>query len=346
MVGTKQASNDRHDRLQRAFDHALRDFAIMTDAVLDPAPVLQIVNDDIFAALVEHDHNQSVIRITTGTVTEIQDVWTRALTDPDLLARPGESAAPTSDTLVHNSLVRLILHELMHLHLDHFALTGSDVFAETTPARAFAVASLTHSTPSLAERLDERDGSAIDHCLELQADYEAIDVFLGPYSEDRWADIRMRAAAVLVNMVLIQQTEVLHGGGNSETHPSAATRFFLLIGHLFQMWIYPHATLTEGDVGLTLDTGGQMTPEMFEPFARAVVAPAINDAIILAGAGGAARFIKQMGGTAPFLQDVFTVQWGDDLKEADLQTEGAQQWFRLTPINLKIRALMEPTDEP
>lgn len=346
MVGTKQASDRLHDRLKRAFDDALRDFAIMTDSALDPAPVLQIVDDDAFAALVEHDHNQSVIRITTGTVAEIEKVWTRALTDPELLAGPGESTARTFDTLVHHSLVWLVLHELMHLHLDHFALTGSGVFAETTPARAFAVASMTHSTPSLAERLNERDGSAIDHCLELQADHEAIDIFLGPYSEDRWADIRMRAAAVLVNMVLIEQAELLHGSTSSETHPSAAARFFLLIGHLFQMWIYPHATLTEGDVGLTLDTGGQMTPDMFEPFARAVVAPAINDAIILAGAGGAARFINQMGGTAPFLQDVFTVQWGDDLKEDDLQTEGAKQWFRLTPINLKIRALTEPTDEP
>lgn len=346
MVGTKQASDDRHERLHRAFDDALQDFAIITDAALSPAPVLRIDDHDAFAALVEHDHNQSVIRVTTGTVAEIEEVWTRALTDPDLLAGPGEPAERTLDALVHHSLVWLILHELMHLHLDHFALTGSGVFAETTPARAFAVASLTHSMPSLAERLDERDGSAIDHCLELQADHEAIDVFLGPYSEDRWADIRMRAAAVLVNMVLIEQTELLHGGGDNETHPNAATRFFLLIGHLFQMWIYPHATLTEGDVGLTLDTGGQMTPEMFEPFARAVVAPAINDAIILAGAGGAARFINQMGAAAPFLQDVFTVQWGDDLEEDDLQTEGAKQWLRLTPINLKIRALMESTDGP
>lgn len=329
----QEAQGDK-ERLEAAFQTAIDQVRFVLNCEINNEPDLVIVEDSAFLACAEASSAGITVYASTGIVKDVSDLMAAAWQDEEFLQIDDGRPTDDFDGLVDVALTWLFLHEIMHAHLDHFAQSGKSTFVEAGDTQALGLVSIKKSTIQTNTKQTEQTEheAAVSKCLELQADNDATDIFLELYAEDRWNEIRQRAAAAAAIMVLIEQAD-LKQELPSQSHPKSATRFFLLLAHLSQMWIYPHATLTTGDVGQTLDTGGTMTPEMFEGYAKRVIAPAVNDAVILAIAGEAQTFLNEIKGPAPLLQDLYAVQWMKDLAAGALKTEAGREWFELTPIN-------------
>ncbi|MBG6166766.1 hypothetical protein IWQ54_006465 [Labrenzia sp. EL_195] len=331
-------------RLKRAFATAIAQFHFVLESEINNEPTLMVIEDPAFIAYAENAHEGIAVNVGTGCVAAVSKLMIAAMQDDEFLVSDGARLTNDLDGLVNASLSWLFLHEIMHAHLGHFETSGQTTFFEAGELDALGLVSIKNSAVARSTILTPEE-AAISKCYELQADNDASDVLIDIFSDDRMDDIRMRVAAIFAVMVLIEETD-LQRATTSSTHPKSATRFFTLLGHLFQMWIYPHAELETADVGRRLDTGGSMTPEMFEPFAKQVIAPAINDAVILAVAGGAETFLKDMGGAAPLLQDLYTVQWGETLSAETLQTEAGREWLQLMPVNMNLlNTMLKQTPE-
>lgn len=60
---------------------------------------------------------------------------------------------------------------------------------------------------------------------------------------------------------------------------------------------------------------------------------------MVATAAEAANFLEDIGGQGALFQDLFKIQYADDLTPGILITEAAKDWFRLMPINEKFLSL-------
>ena len=216
----------------------------------------------------------------------------------------------------------------MHAEMDHLAFAPQARLVEVgMPA--------IERERDLPAGLDEADLPLMDKCFEMQADSEATDVFLGLYDKVRWNDLRVQAVCIFVVMALIERENV-RLGNEGVTHPKAGTRFITLMGHLFQMWLYPNATLDTSSGDTIVKTAEPPDEEEFKAYAHAVLTPLVGDAAYVAGFCDAHAFLKDIGGSGELFQDVFAAQYAQELTPDTLSTEAAKEWLELRAINEKI----------
>ena len=215
----------------------------------------------------------------------------------------------------------LILHELLHISLNHFTLADTFGIAQRSRPRARPLVKL----PTEVYHL-------VPLALELQADHDALCVSLGGYASKKgWNDLRRRCAAITAMLVLIEceetKLDLLE-----RSHPNAATRIFQLLGHLAEMPL----------VQAQVDQDASLIPveEELQAFSRDVTIPCFFDAIQLAQASGAASIADDLGSPEAFFRDLEIAKLGDPSRYADLKTQGARQWAELRPCNEALKTIV------
>lgn len=126
---------------------------------------------------------------------------------------------------------------------------------------------------------------------------------------------------------------------NERTYPKVGTRFFTLFAQLFQYWLYGDAELEAGDGESFVRTVREPQGEDFERYAKTVLALTISDAIQIAASAGVTSFLDDIGAGQDFFEDIYKIQYAENLAKADLQTEAAKQWRELLPINERFMGL-------
>lgn len=326
------------DRLRRAMDDAIAQLTTVTDEPLPDDVYLAVEDDPEFGAMIELDGDRFRVCLTTGCVATLDLLWTEALRDPDLLLVGDARITDDVAALTHLSLIWLCLHELAHVRLLHFDLTGRSRLEETRGSLQFSLTGLAKRASAPIDTLEPEHRKLAFPCMELQADSEAIEILLDVYDRDRWEDLRLRAASIFAVMALIEREDQRYEEPGN-THPLASTRFFLMLNHLFQMWLYPGAELQETDDGTMVIPEKEPTAEEFQAYSQAVLGPAIMDAIALAVTAKARSFIADVGGDSPLIFDMETSQYGTDLSEGSLKSAGGREWFRLLSVNEKLMTM-------
>lgn len=296
---------------------------------------LQISAGADFAVSVAEDGEHFVLSVTQGTVDEIDRIWDLLWETPVLTIGEGFERLAFDgqkidgfENLADLSLTWLLLHELMHAEMDHLAFAPEARLVEV----GLPVIERERDVPA---GLDEGDLPLIDKCFELQADCEATDVFLGLYDQNCWDDLRVQAVCIFVVMALIERENV-HLGNQGVTHPKAGTRFITLMGHLFQMWLYPNATLDTSSGDTIIKTPELPDEEEFNAYSHAVLTPLVGDAAFVAGYCEAHAFLKDIGGAGELFQDVFAAQYAEELTPETFFTEAGREWLQLRAINEKM----------
>lgn len=296
---------------------------------------LQISTGADFAVSIAEDGEHFVLLITQGTVDEIDRIWDLLWETPVLTTGEGFERLAFEgqkidgfENLADLSMTWLLLHEMMHAEMDHLA------FAPEARLVEVGMPEIERQRDAPAG-LDEADLPFMDKCFEMQADSEATDVFLGLYDKDRWDDLRVKAVCIFVVMALVERENV-RLGNQGVTHPKAGTRFITLIGHLFQMWLYPNARLDTSSGDTIIKTPEAPDEEEFKAYTHAVLTPLVGDAAYVAGFCEAHAFIKDIGGAGELFQDVFAAQYAEELTPDALSTEAAKEWLEIRAINEKM----------
>lgn len=323
------------DRLEKCFAQAHDWF----EQALGSAPQSQIdlcaETGSDFAVKVAEDDEGISLTITTGTLAEIDRIWDLLWETPVLTKGEGFERLAFQgqkidgfESLADLSLTWLLLHEIMHAEMGHLAFAPEARLVEVGIPEI-------ENERDVPAGLDEADLPLMDKCFEMQADSEATDVFLGLYDKDRWDDLRVQAVCIFVIMALIERENVRFGN-EGVTHPKAGTRFFTLIAHLFQMWLYPNATLDTSSGDTIIKTLEAPDEEEFNAYAHAVLTPLVGDAAYVAGFCEAHAFLKDIGGAGELFQDVFTAQYAEELTSDTFATQAGKEWLELRAINEKM----------
>lgn len=327
--------NNYQERLENCLGRAVQLFEQNLGVAPRSRIDLQISADADFAVSVAEDGGHFILSITEATVAEIDHIWDLLWETPVLTTGEGFERLAFDgqkilgfETLADLSLTWLLLHELMHAEMGHLAFAPKARLVEV----GIPDVKRERDVPA---GLDEVDLTLMDKCFELQADCEATDVFLGLYNNERWDDLRVQSVCIFVVMALIERENV-RLGNQGVTHPKAGTRFITLMGHLFQMWLYPNATLETSSGDTIIKTPEAPDEEEFKSYAHAVLTPLVGDAAFVAGYCEAHAFIKDIGEAGELFKDVFTVQYAEELTPVTLSTEAAKEWLQLRAINEKM----------
>lgn len=337
------ADRSRSERLHAALDVAIRQIGEVMGEPYGVEPRLTVWADDAFWALAEPDGGAGLhIQVSTGVADRITDLWRQALDQGAVLLREGKPLATNADALSHVSVIWLMLHEISHFDLGHFAINGGAGIVEHSKARF--IASRADVKPAPIDALDPAHRLHVDPCLELQADHDAIELLLEAYSSGEWEVLRIRSACIFAVMILIEAEENEGDrSGTRFTHPRAATRIFQLFGHLSELWSIPARLKAQAEGRAELSDDDLPSADEIDAYQRLVILPAFADALALARAGNAARVVDALGDPADFFADIDRASRGTALTEDDFQTEGSREWFRLQPVNQRILALMGET---
>ncbi len=338
-MNQKFKSHER--RLRESLSRAVDLFEQTFGQPLIADPELQVTATKGFHAAIRKTNDSVTIEFSSGVVDVVDTLWsdlweTTVLTSGERFERiqSDENAKSTATDYADMSLVWLCLHELMHIQLRHL---------EIWPHAHLIEISTTHDlsffrTPKPISGLPTEDLTLVSKCHELQADCEATDIFLGLYSKSRWDELRMDAACIFVIMTIMER-ENQKASTHNETHPTAGTRFFTLLGHLLQMWSYPGARLESGERGTEVRTMGKPDVAEFEAYSKSVIMPLINDAVTIASTAEAVSFLVDIGDKGAIFKDIMAIQYADDLKADILLTESAKEWLHLMPVNERLMAL-------
>lgn len=325
-------------RLNDALDRALRHVAEVMEEPYALEVQLSVEDDTAFWAVAEPDGDGLHLTISTGIVSGLDDLWSAAFQDEGLLVNDGKRITDDISFVSQVSLVFMLLHEMAHFDLNHFGFTGGGI-AEGGRSHARGLLSRAPQAAAPVDELGHENRSAAERCLELQADHEAIEFLLEGYSNEQWDVLRVRAAAVMAVMVLIEREDE-STRTNGATHPKAATRIFQLLGHLASLWSVP-AQIKAQELGLSEVRAEDLPPDAeIEAYQSTVIIPAFADAAALARAAKADSIADDLGDAADFFADISTVQTGAAETEAELRTAGAKELLALMPLNAAIMALM------
>ncbi len=334
-----------HERLTTALSSAIEQFELITGQSFEHDLTFEVTRDDGFWALAQPFGEGIQIRVSTGAVHAIDRLWQEVWGANILLVSEGKRTQNyrgiehTPTRLADFSLLWLLLHELMHIVMGHVDLLDGAALVETASARKFTDKAAPDAIINALQQIPDMDKPFVHRCVELQADSEATDILLEVYSDEQWGELRARAASIFVVMALIER-ENDKSDIRGITHPKAATRFFTLLAHLFQMWLYPNAELEQGDESLMVSTPEAPDPEEFEKYASEVLIPAVNDALIISEAAGAKSFLAGIGDHVAILHDISTVQYVQDLSADTLKTGAAKEWLELMGANQRIMAAL------
>lgn len=340
---TENQNTDFAKRIQAAFSDAL---VLMRDGIgfeFGEAPDILLNDADIFSARASQNGDALFVEVNRGCVEQIDYLWDSVFDARILLAGDGkrllnlDGATLDRSDLVHISLVWLMLHELMHVRLGHLDLLGVASLAEVEPCREEPQSKFAQA---LIARFGEIDIKLLRPCLEQQADNDATEILFGGFDEGKWDQFRIEAAAIFVVMALMERAEFsLNICDEKRTYPKVGTRFFTLFAQLFQYWLYGDAELEAGNGESFVRTAREPQGEDFERYAKTVLALTISDAIQIAASAGVMSFLDDIGAGQDFFEDIYKIQYADDLAEADLQTPAAKQWRELLPVNEAFMAI-------
>ncbi len=313
---------------------ALSHYAKTTGDAFPTVPQLQFDPDTGFWASAEMVEQELVITVTDGLVTTVSEFWAKAVTDTAV------NLGGSADELTHLSLTWLMLHELHHYQMGHFALTGCLSLTEAKDGNAFGVASRARLVqPKALKGIKKKDLPKVEPCLELQADHDASEMLIDAYSPDGWEIIRMRVAAISAMTVMIESEDAKRDHKLS-AHPKAATRIFQLLGHVIQMPVI-EAMLADRHPELGIDPRIPSDAEQ-SAFNRKVVIPAFLDAQHLARVANAATIIQDLGTPQNFFRDVQIAKLADPSQFHGMTTIGAKQWAQLVMLNSSLLPKVEP----
>lgn len=325
-------------RLQESLSRAVALFEQIFGQPLVADSELRVTAAKEFHASIRKTNECFIVEFSSGVVDVVDALWsglweTTVLTSGEQFERIqcGENTVTDYADL---SLVWLCLHELMHIQLKHLEIWPEAQLVEVVSMQKSGIS----RTPKYISGLPIEDHPLISKCHEMQADSEATDIFLGLYSETRWKELRLDAACIFVVMAIIerenQKTQTQY-----ETHPTAGTRFFTLLGHLFQMWTYPGATLEPSELGSLVHTVEKPDASKFKAYSKAVITPLINDAVTIAATAQAVSFLVDIGDKGAIFKDIMAVQYSSDLKPENLETKAAREWLQLMPVNERLMRL-------
>lgn len=305
--------------LKSAFKIALERQETSSSGTFSAEPALKVTDTDCFYAFAESDPTGPSIGVGEFIEMPIRELWERAIT----AGYPGRT--PVGD-LIESSLVWLFIHEIEHFILGHFEISGQTALTESGHAERLGLVARVERRPSPVDHFPPEDRTLVEPCLELQADHEAIELMLGPYSNEGWPDLRCRVACIFAVMVLIEREDA-KSGVTHKSHPKAATRIFQLLGHLSEMWSLP----------ARLGAASSLPPQAeIEAFSKQVILPAFEDAVLLARVGGAESIVDDLGDPTDFFADVALANSDGWSIPEDFRTPGGQEWARLSRINAKI----------
>lgn len=277
---------------------------------------LDIINENDFFADVHLSPPALKIMISAGLVKAASSFW-RGLDNFPPSNWGTEPSSPME--LVQSSLNWLMLHELCHFELGHFRFLES-----------FGIARRSSDLSNALETLPSRPMASVPLCLEMQADHEATEMFLGAYSPDEWQVLREKVSAISSMMILIELADTKNGA-EGRTHPKASTRVFQLLGHLTEMpLVLAH---------VHQDTSLIPTENDLQAFAHNVTIPCFFDAIKLANVAEATSIVNDLDDLEAFFGDLEIAKLGDPSRYAELTTQGAQEWAMLVATNEKLLAL-------
>lgn len=231
--------NAQESRLQSALYAAVERFDERV-STFSATPNLRVIPKGTFYAYVFPLGEGLGIDTCTGTADQISKAWKRALDlstklpperQIELLGHPDHAA--------DMSLRWLMQHELNHFAIGHFKITGSAGLLEAGDPTGFGIATQGAAPPELPVEsfLTEDEEHWLSYCLELQADQDATEIFLGAYSAENWKLFRYYATSVLMVILIIEREE--QGKETSRSHPFAETRLFMLLAYLTELPFIP-----------------------------------------------------------------------------------------------------------
>lgn len=309
--------------LDGAFHAALHQQEALMGAPYVCVPTLDVVEDDAFWALIQAEGDGFTLRVSTATAMAVTTLMQGAADDPAL------AGLDTSET-PHVALTWLMLHELEHVDMGHFDLAGRSAITETDQARRFAL--VQPAEPAMPETWRSGVAYALDRCLELQADHNAIELILDSYSTDGWDELLARVAAISAMMILIEKHDEGSPHEAGASHPKAATRMFQLLGHVAEMWQLPERMRALQE-GRDPDPARMPDHDEIAAFQQRVVIPAFTIAKGWAERANARSINADLGTGEAFFTDIGRAQLIENGKEASLQTTGAQEWRALLAAN-------------
>lgn len=337
---------DQEARLRDALAAALDRYG---ERVGSPFPAdvrLEVVESDAFFAQVSMASKAVMVDVSTGVVDRIDAVWNSALEISaglpegkriDLLGNPSHTA--------DMSLRWLMQHELNHYANGHFSLTGGAALLEAGSDTVYGLVS--HATPvntPLAELTGEELALA-PLCLELQTDHDSTEIVLGAYSSENWVLFRYYATCIMVVILIIEHEERSCGGEN-RTHPWAATRLFMLLGHLVELPYIPAIKRAHHE-GLESIPANYYPPESeIKRYQSEVVSRVLGRSQIFAEVIGLQNLWHDLAGYDALFEDIRRAMIGDTDDHRAFKTRGAQQWAELKPLNIRLLQMIRPIGLP
>ena len=327
------------ERIEQAFETALVQIEEVLGLEPPVTPSLSIVEDTEFWAVAELVDNGLCLRISTGTAERLYALWTKALAETSVLG--DDPITDDVEFLTRVSLMWLILHEIAHGELGHFAFMGDIGISETDAPRVLGLVSRVSETSTAPiVGFDGIERLRAEHCLELQADHEAGEYILEAWAEDEWDALRVRSACIMAVMILSEQADA-DNDVVAPTHPKAATRIFQLLGHLATLWMVP-AQIKAQEEGLSeIRPEDLPTDEVVQAYRAEVILPAFADAAKLAGVLNAKSVLSDLAGPENFFADIRTAQLGSSESEGEFRTAGGKEWFRLEALNPKVMGMLD-----
>lgn len=331
-------SDSTHTALENALTSALALYQETMGEAFDVTPKLDVIDKAEFGAVAEMDGDGLFIRVSTGTVDAIRQLWSNTLADKDVQNSAFDPIIATADELSHISLVWLMLHEMHHQQMGHFQILGRASLTESFGSHSMAVARRASAPSPVLAKLEKDDVPKVEPCLEMQADHDALEMVLNAYSPDQWPELRARTAAVSAMMMLIELEDANFDQEHS-SHPKAATRIFQLLGHLIQMPSI-QAMLAEQrpDIGIEPHIPSE---EENKAYTSQVVVPAFFDAVNLARVAETNIIREDLGEPEDFFQDVEIALMANPTAFDQLVTEGANQWADLMVLNSKLSVILD-----
>lgn len=284
-----------------------------------------------FRATVAPHGESHAITISRGVIEALIELWTNASKNPALLLVDGEKSYDQPSGLIHGSLIWLIHHELAHIEMRHLSLTGGAGLTEIGATDPLGLVGHTPVRPAPLDGLSPADQSALRKTMELQADHEAIDMVIGRYAEIDPITIRTAASCAFAVAALIEVHDCV-ARGERISHPRAATRFFQIAGHIFQLPAIQDAFSDAQKPVL----GGGVLPAYLETTFK----PIMNDAIVLATYAGADQFIDDTSNRQGLIADIEAAFMGEATIE-DAHTEGLKEYLSLVPSLAKLQVLLD-----
>jgi hypothetical protein len=327
------------ERIQAAFETALVQIEEVLGQEPPVTPSLSVVDDMEFWAVAEISDDGLHLRISTGTADRIHALWTAGLRETSVLG--DEPITDDAEFLTRVSLMWLILHEIAHGELGHFAFMGDVGISETDAPRSLGLISRVSETSGAPiAGFDGIERLLAEHCLELQADHEAGEYILEAWSPDEWDALRVRSACIMAVMILIEKADA-DNDVVAPTHPKAATRIFQLLGHLATLWMVPAQIKAQEEGRSEIRPEDLPGDKVVQAYQADVILPAFADAGKLAGVLNAESVLSDLSEPENFFADISTAQLGQSESKSAFRTVGGKEWFRLESLNPRVMGMLD-----